>query len=180
MRFAGGTSDLGIAACTKPTCEFAADVEFHIGVTHQQRLGVGVHCDEFDAFQPGVDHAVDRIHATATDTDDFDHCEIILRRACHQGTSDICSNTWHNSKALLCNSTSTILPRLRWKNGEGRRGEVSTLLADLSGGDIDQGALIGAALLQERLESGELVEQVGGTTENHRRAKLAGSRAMKM
>ena len=38
----------------------------------QQRLGIGVDGDEFDALQAFVDHAIDGIAAAAADADDFD------------------------------------------------------------------------------------------------------------
>ena len=54
-------ADLGIAAGAEATGELAADVELHVGVAHEQRLGVGVDRDELDALEAGVDHAVDGV-----------------------------------------------------------------------------------------------------------------------
>ena len=50
----------------------------------QQRLRVGVDGDELHALEPGVDHAVDGVAATAADADDLDHREVVLRSAEHR------------------------------------------------------------------------------------------------
>ena len=81
--FGGLATDLGIGAGAESARELAADVELHVGVGQQQRLRVGVDRDELDALQPGVDHAVDRVAATAADADDLDHREVVLRSAEH-------------------------------------------------------------------------------------------------
>jgi len=49
-------------------------------------LRVSVDGDELDAFQAGIDHAVDGIAAAAADSDDFDDCEVVLRSAEHDAT----------------------------------------------------------------------------------------------
>ena len=92
MRLACGAAHFGIAACTEAAREFAPNVEFDIGIAHQQCLRICVDSNELNALEACIDHAVDGVDATSAHTDDLDHCEIILRRACHQGTSDICSN----------------------------------------------------------------------------------------
>jgi hypothetical protein len=61
--------------------QLAAYVELDVGVAHQQRLGVGVDGDELHALEPDVDHPVDSVDATATDADNLDHCQVVLR--CH-------------------------------------------------------------------------------------------------
>jgi hypothetical protein len=43
------------------------------GVRHLQRLCIGVHRDELDAGDPGVDHPVDGVRPAAADADDLDH-----------------------------------------------------------------------------------------------------------
>src|SRR6056297_2623289 len=85
-----GTTDLGITAGAEPAREIATDVELDIGVTHQQRLRVGVHRGELDALQTGVDHPVDGIHAATSNSDDLDHGEIVLRSADHQRVLQVC------------------------------------------------------------------------------------------
>ncbi len=75
----GLAADLGIGAGAEATRERPADVELHVGVGHEQGLGVGVHRDELDALEPGVDHPIDRVHAAATDADDLDHRQVVLR-----------------------------------------------------------------------------------------------------
>ena len=78
VRLGGLPADLGIAAGAEAAGELATDVELHVGVAHQQRLGVGVDGDELDALQAGVDHAVDGVDAAAADADDLDDGEIVL------------------------------------------------------------------------------------------------------
>src|SRR5207248_8130421 len=78
-------ADLRIAACAQPSGELSPDVELHVSIAHQERLGVGVHGDELHALQPGVDHAVDRVDPAAADADDLDHRQVVLRYA-HHGT----------------------------------------------------------------------------------------------
>ncbi len=84
MRFGCGAPDVGVAAGTETTGEITSDVELDVGIAHEQRLGIGVHGDELDAFQPGVDHAIDGVHATATHADHLDDREIVLWGAGHQ------------------------------------------------------------------------------------------------
>src|SRR5690606_10308671 len=72
-------ADLGIGAGTRASGELSADVELHVGVGHEQRLGVGVHGDELDALQAGVDHAVDGVDPAAPDADDLDDGQVVLR-----------------------------------------------------------------------------------------------------
>ena len=81
----GLPADLGVGAGAEAPRELAADVELDVGVAHEQRLRVGVDRDELDALQARVDHAVDGVAATAADTDDLDHREVVLRVAEHLG-----------------------------------------------------------------------------------------------
>ncbi|CAB5068046.1 unannotated protein [freshwater metagenome] len=78
MRLCSSAPDLGIASGPESSGEVSADVELDVGIAHQQRLRVGVHRDELDALQAGVDHSVDGVHATATDADHLDNGEIVL------------------------------------------------------------------------------------------------------
>ena len=55
------------------------DVKLHISFRHEQGLGVGVHPDEFDALQAGLDHAVHCVDAAAPDPDHLDDREVVLR-----------------------------------------------------------------------------------------------------
>ncbi len=84
VRLGGRPTHLGVAAGTEASREIATDVELDVGVAHQQRLSVGVDGDELHALQPGVDHAVHGVDATATDADDLDDGKIVLRGADHQ------------------------------------------------------------------------------------------------
>ena len=76
-------ADLGVAAGAEAPGELTADVELDVGVAHQQRLRVGVHRDELDALEAGVDHAVDGVHAATADADDLDDGQVVLRVAGH-------------------------------------------------------------------------------------------------
>src|SRR2546423_1832771 len=71
--FLGGqTADLGVGPGAEAPGQLTADVELHVGIAAEQRLGVGVDGDELDAFETGVDHAVHRVAPTAAHTDDLD------------------------------------------------------------------------------------------------------------
>ena len=49
-----------------------AELDALFGLRERQLLGVGVGDDEFDAFQPRLDHVVDRVAAGAADAEDDD------------------------------------------------------------------------------------------------------------
>ena len=72
MGFGGFAAHLGIGAGAKATGGISSNVEFDVGVGHQQRLCIGVDGDEFDTADTGVDHAIDGIDTAAADTGDFD------------------------------------------------------------------------------------------------------------
>ncbi|CAB4816377.1 unannotated protein [freshwater metagenome] len=78
MRLCSRATDLGITPGAEPSCEVSADVELDVGIAHQQGLRVGVHRNELDTLEAGVDHSVDGVHATATDADHLDNGEIVL------------------------------------------------------------------------------------------------------
>lgn len=77
--------DVGVGASAEPAGQLAADVELHVGIAHQQRLGVGVDGDELHALEADVDHPVDGVDAATTDADDFDDGEVVLRCCTHGG-----------------------------------------------------------------------------------------------
>ena len=79
----GGPPHFGVAPRAESPGELAADVELHVGIAHQQGLGVGVDGDELDALQAGVDHAVHRVDASAADADDLDDGDVVLRSSGH-------------------------------------------------------------------------------------------------
>ena len=74
----GLAPDGGVGAGAQAPREVPADVELGVGVGHEQRLGVGVDGDEFDAAQTGLNHAVDRIDAATADTHHLDDCLVVL------------------------------------------------------------------------------------------------------
>ena len=67
-------ADLGIGAGAETARDLLADVELDVRVGHEERLGVGVDRDEFDALETGLDHAVDSVDTSAADADDLDDC----------------------------------------------------------------------------------------------------------
>ena len=69
----GLTADGRVGAGAEPARRLCANVDLHVGVTHQQRLRVGVDGHELDTREARVDHAVDGVGASAADADDFDH-----------------------------------------------------------------------------------------------------------
>src|SRR5699024_1196047 len=74
----GPAADLGVGAGAQPAGGVAADVEPDIGVAHQQCLRVGVDGDELHAFEALLDHPVDGVDTTATDTNDFDDGQVVV------------------------------------------------------------------------------------------------------
>ena len=75
----GLAADLRVGPGAEAAGQLAADVELDVGVGHQQGLGVGVHRDELDALEADLDHAVDGVDATATDADNLDHGQVVVR-----------------------------------------------------------------------------------------------------
>ena len=103
----GLAADLGVAAGAEAAGQLAADVELHVGVAHQQRLGVGVDGDELDALQPGVDHPVDGVDAAAADADDLDDRQVVLGRCRPWCTSGFTDESWHATAPV-----ATLQPRV--------------------------------------------------------------------
>ena len=74
MRLCSGLTHFGVTTGSEASCEIATDVEFDVGVGHEKCLRIGIDRDKFNAFETGIDHAVDGIDSTAADSDDFHHC----------------------------------------------------------------------------------------------------------
>ena len=81
--------DLRVPSRTQAPGEVPTDVQLDIGVAHEECLRIGVHSDELNALETGVDHPVDGVHATAAHTDDLDHCQIVLRVTHHRCRLDL-------------------------------------------------------------------------------------------
>ncbi len=64
----GLAADLGSRTRTEPTRELLADLHLHVGLVVQQRLRIGVDRDELHPREVLLDHAVDGVASTATDT----------------------------------------------------------------------------------------------------------------
>ena len=114
--FSGFAPNFGIATGTQAAREIATDVKLDIGVTHQKRLGIRVDCNELNAFESGIDHTVDGIHAAAADTDDLDHGKIILWSADHQPfpSSELFMSVTSCQVLWVAIGTITIRSPLRW------------------------------------------------------------------
>jgi hypothetical protein len=78
-----GVADGRIRARTETAGRLRTDVDLHVGVAHEQRLRVGVHCHELDPCERGVDHAVDCIRPAAADADDLDHSQVVAGTISH-------------------------------------------------------------------------------------------------
>ena len=105
--------DLGIGSRAEAAGEFPADVEFDVGVAHQQRLGVGVDGDELDALESLLDHPVDGVDSAAADSDDLDDREVVLR-CCHDEgpfRSLTCNFMRHGARAVV---SKTLTLKLRF------------------------------------------------------------------
>jgi hypothetical protein len=77
--FRGVLADIGIRTGAQAARKFAADVEFDVGVAHQQRLRIGIDRDELNALKADLDHSVHGVDAATTDADDLDDREIVVR-----------------------------------------------------------------------------------------------------
>jgi hypothetical protein len=65
----GLAANLGTGPGAKASRQFAADLNLHVRLGHRERLGVGVHRDEFDSPQLILYHPVDGVPSATTDTD---------------------------------------------------------------------------------------------------------------
>src|ERR1700722_8732738 len=83
-----------------------SDVELQIGIAHEQRLRVGVHGDELDTLQAGLDHAVDRVDATTANAHHLDESEVAaLRWPGHQPSSprpEPRASSWNPARRSGC------------------------------------------------------------------------------
>ena len=83
-RFLGAAmADFGIAARAQTRRDARPDLNLLFGLRSVERLFVGVNDDKFNAGQTGFDHAVDRVGAAASNTDDFDDGLPTGSRKCH-------------------------------------------------------------------------------------------------
>src|SRR6185436_16072767 len=70
----GFASDLRVAAGTETLREGRAELKLDGREVRLERLCVGVGGHEVDALEPGRDHRIDRVAASAADANDFDSC----------------------------------------------------------------------------------------------------------
>src|SRR5690606_16221374 len=73
MIFSSTTTHLRIGPSSKTPGEASANIKFYISITEQQRLGVGINRNKLNPFEPHFDHAVYRVDATATDSNNLNH-----------------------------------------------------------------------------------------------------------
>jgi hypothetical protein len=84
MVLGGLSPDLGVAPGAETLGQLATDVEFQVGLTHQEGLGVGIGRDEFDVAKSRGDHSIDCVHSAPTNADDFDHGVVIVLIETHE------------------------------------------------------------------------------------------------
>ena len=113
----GLLADLGVGAGAEPARELATDVELDVGVTHEQRLGVGVDGDELDALEADLDHPVDGVDTAAADADDLDDGEVVLG-CCHDAGLPLVSRTFGRMLPETLNVRLTVTV---WSRFHGRR-----------------------------------------------------------
>ena len=101
MLFGRLTAHVGIGTGSEPPGRVTTDIELDIGIRHQQRLRIGIDCDELDAPDPGIDHAIDGVDAAAAHSDNFDHGKVILRAACFGHHLHSCLNLNLSSMPLF-------------------------------------------------------------------------------
>ena len=70
-------TDLRIRTCTQTARKLFADVDGLVCIREQQRLAIGIHCDEFNTAHARFNHAVDRVRAAAANSHNLDDCKII-------------------------------------------------------------------------------------------------------
>ena len=91
--------------------QLAADVELQIGVAHEQRLRVGVHGDELDTLETGLDHAVHGVDAAAANAHHLDDSEVTaLRWTGHQPSSprpEPRASSWNPARCRAAQAPST-------------------------------------------------------------------------
>ena len=75
----GGAAHFRVAARAQAARQVLAELQLVVGGGDVQHLDVGVHGDELDAGQAGVNHAVDGVGAAAAAADHFDAGERRLR-----------------------------------------------------------------------------------------------------
>ena len=80
-------ADLGVSAGAAALGQLGAQLHFLRGFGVEQRLLIGVHCNELDPGQAGIHHAVDRVAAAAAYADDLDIGHILhffVENECHE------------------------------------------------------------------------------------------------
>ncbi|GAA3418913.1 hypothetical protein GCM10018952_56380 [Streptosporangium vulgare] len=105
--------DFGVGSRAEAAGEFAPDVELDVGVTHQQRLGVGIDGDELDALESLLDHPVDGVDSASADSYNLDDREVVLR-CCHDEgpfRSLTCNFMRHGARAVV---SKTLTLKLRF------------------------------------------------------------------
>ncbi|CAB4595447.1 unannotated protein [freshwater metagenome] len=76
-------TDFGVSPSTKATGELSADVELDVSIAHEQRLSVGVDCDELNSANTCVNHSIHGVDSAAADTDYLDDGKVIVAAGSH-------------------------------------------------------------------------------------------------
>ena len=98
-------ADLGISAGTAALGELCAQLDLLGGLGIQQSLLVGVHCDELDTGEAGLDHAVDSVAAATAHADDFNVGHILhffVKNECHECIPLSVCLKWHRTQGRPC------------------------------------------------------------------------------
>ena len=79
MVFGCLSSHCGVCSGAEAMGKVTTDVQLRLCIGHQQSLCVGVHSNELNAFQANFNHSIDGVNTAATNSDDFDNRQMILR-----------------------------------------------------------------------------------------------------
>ena len=74
--FSSFTTNLRLTSCTQTTSQFRSQLNNSLSFCTAQCLYICVCCDKFYACNTFVDHTVDGIATTSTDTNYFNHCTL--------------------------------------------------------------------------------------------------------
>ena len=79
MVFGCLSSHCGVCSGAEAMGKVTTDVQLRLCIGHQQSLCVSVHSNELNAFQANFNHSIDGVNTAATNSDDFDNRQMILR-----------------------------------------------------------------------------------------------------
>src|SRR5450755_2211736 len=127
----GFAADFRIRASAEAVGQLHAELQLDRGVRHAQRLQIGVGDDEFDAFDSGVDHAVDGVAAAAADSDNFNLGVVAGFFVEADADAGIVGHSVHLFEILCCFVAAKNLVMYQWSGDSGQR-SVAFCLRSLS------------------------------------------------